>query len=72
MDKDWVSKDTPGPGSYGYKTDFKKGVKNALGKFNPPPKKPRLQKSLDPVGSYDQQNIRLRKRAPKCTFGSAG
>ena len=42
MDKDWVSKDTPGPGTYGYKTDFKKGVKNALGKFNPPPKKARL------------------------------
>ena len=43
--KDFISIGTPGPGTYEYKNDFKKGV-SRLGKFNPPQKEKKVQGSL--------------------------
>ena len=51
--KDFRSKETPGPGEYGFNSDFK--AKKAFGKINPPGRSRKPGSGLDQVGDYDKQ-----------------
>jgi len=59
LEKDFLSKETPGPGQYNYKDNFLKGKYN-LGKINPPSKE-WVQVSTDiMVGNSDIQRLKIK------------
>jgi hypothetical protein len=67
--KDFRCRETPGPGEYGFSSDFNKG--KAYGKINPPGKSRKPESGVDQVGDYDQQRIKVKPKAPQFSFGSA-
>ena len=70
VEKDFISKDTPGPGLYEYNEGFAHKTFKS-GKFNPVPRSIKFKGGDAQVGRCDEQRIRVKPKAPSATFGSA-